>query len=344
MEVYSLSEWDLRKLIQDLSGENYIFLPVFSQQKEMSRSRWEFARWDPQKTHFQLNCRRTDALCYDFFFPPNNIMHTFPEGEPGKEENNLVLVGYKSCDIRALQKLDKAFEEGELSYPFYKKRREEVTIISCDCLEIADSCFCNKVGGQPYPEDGYDLNISHLPRYGDMLIEVGDSERGHELADRYSHLFSEATDKQIELREDRRKRMMDKIEKQNSYFNIRPEYGKASRDAPFWEKYAAKNRDCNCYTLCCPTSLVLHNIRKENNGKKVKDVVWDGATLKDINAEIHPGDPTDSRIKEMFYDKFDRFYDKFGEYGCSGCGLCISTADEDIDIRDVFLDAENYKS
>lgn len=345
MEIYSLSEWDLRKLVQNLADDNYIFLPVFSQQKETSRNRWEFARWDPKTTHFQLNCRRTDALCYDFFFPPNNIMHTFPEGEPGKGVHNLILIGYKSCDIRALQTLDKAFEEGELSYPFYKKRREMVTIISCDCLEIDDSCFCSEVGGQPYPKDGFDLNISHLPNYGDMLIEVGeDSEKGHEIADRYSHLLTKATDKQLELRDDRREKMVERIEKKNSYFDVQPEYAKVPRDAPFWEKYAAKNCDCCCYTLCCPTSLPLHNLRQEGEKRVVEDKVWDGATMKEIHAEMDSDDPTDSRIKEMFYDKFDRFYEKFGEFGCSGCGLCISTAEEDIDIRDIFSDAENYVS
>jgi len=104
MEIYSLSEWDLRKLVNNLAEDNYIFLPVFCQQREGPRSRWEFVRWDPQKTHFQLNCRRTDALCYDFFFPPNNILHTFPEGQPGEEGKSIALLGYKSCDIEALEK------------------------------------------------------------------------------------------------------------------------------------------------------------------------------------------------------------------------------------------------
>jgi len=345
MEIYSLSEWDLRKLVNNLAEDNYIFLPVQCRQTEGTKSRWEFVRWDPKETRFQLNCRRTDALCFDFFFPPNNIMHTFPEGQPGGGGKNLALLGYKSCDINALKVLDKAFEEGDFSYPLYKKRREETTIISVDCLEIAEPCFCNKVGGQPYPEDGFDLNVSTLPHYGDMLIEVGkDSVKGHEIADRYGHLLSEATDKQIELREAHRKKMMDKIEEKNSYFEIKPEYGKVPRDAPFWEKYATKNCYCTAYTLACPTSRTLQNFQESEEGAYIQDKVWDGATMKDIHQEIGSDDPTDSRIKEMFYDKFDRFYEKHGYYGCSGCGLCISTAGGNIDIRDIFVDAKNFKA
>lgn len=64
--------------------------------------------------------------------------------------------------------------------------------------------------------------------------------------------------------------------------------------------------------------------------------------LEDVNNELDSDDPNDSRIKEMFYDKFKRFYDKFGEYGCSGCGLCVSTGNEEVDIRNVFADIENY--
>ena len=343
MEIYSLSEWDLRKLVNNLAEDNYIFLPVFCQQREGPRSRWEFVRWDPQKTHFQLNCRRTDALCYDFFFPPNNILHTFPEGQPGEEGKSIALLGYKSCDIEALKILDRAFEQGKLSYPFYKKRREETTIISCDCLEIADPCFCNKVGGQPYAESGFDLNVSTLPHYGDMLIEVGeDSKKGHEIADRYSHLLTEATDKMIELREAHRKKMMKKIEDKNAYFEVDPGVGDVPRDAPFWEKYATKNRYCTAFTLACPTSLTLHNIQEEGGKGTVKDRVWDSATIKDIHYELHSDDPTDSRIKEMFYDKFKRAQDEFGGYGCSGCGLCISTAGSEVDIRDIIADSSNY--
>ena len=344
--IYSLSEWDLRKLINNLAEDNYIFLPVQCQQSEGKRSRWEFVRWDPKETRFQLNCRRTDALCFDFFFPPNNIMHTFPEGQPGdKEGKGITLLGYKSCDIDALKVLDKAFEEGDLSYPFYKKRREETTIISVDCLEIADPCICNKVGGQPYPKSGFDLNISTLPHYGDMLIEVGeDSEKGHEIIDRYGHLLSKATEKEIELRKAHRDKMMKKIEEKNSYFEITPELGKVPRDAPFWEKYATEKCHCTAYTLACPTSKTLQNFQEDEAGSQtVQDKVWDSATLKNINNELYSDDPTDSRIKEMFYDKFDRFYEEHGYYGCSGCGLCISTAGGSIDIRDVFADAGNYQ-
>lgn len=343
MEIYSLSEWDLRKLVNNMAEDNYIFLPVFCQQREGPRSRWEFVRWDPQTTHFQLNCRRTDALCYDFFFPPNNILHTFPEGQPGEEGKNIALLGYKSCDIDALEILDRAFEQGKISYPFYKNRREETTIISCDCLEIADPCFCSKVGGQPYPETGFDLNVSTLPHYGDMLIEVGeDSRKGHEIADRYDHLLTEATDKQIELREAHREKMRKKIEDKNAYFEVDPEVGEVPRDAPFWEKYSTKNRYCTAFTLACPTSLALHDIQEAEGGSSIKDKVWDSATLKDIHHELHSDDPTDSRMKEMFYDKFRRSFEEFGDYGCSGCGLCISTAGGEIDIRDIIADASNY--
>ncbi|MFB6290982.1 MAG: 4Fe-4S dicluster domain-containing protein [Candidatus Bipolaricaulia bacterium] len=343
MEIYSLSEWDLKKLVNNLSEDNYIFLPVFCQQKEGPRSRWEYVRWDPKNTRFQLNCRSTDALCNDFFFPPNNILHTFPEGQPGEEGKSLALLGYKSCDIAGLEVLDAAFEKGELSYPFYEKRREETTIITCDCLEIADSCFCNKLGGQPYPESGFDLNVSMLPHYGDMLIEVGeDSEKGHEIVDRYGHLLTEATEKQIELRESRRKKMSQKIDEKNDFLEIDPDLGKVPRDAPFWEKYASKNRYCTAFTLACPTSLTLHRVEEENGKSVVKDKVWDSATQKDIHQELRSDDPTDSRIKEMFYDKFKRAYDEYGDYGCSGCGSCISVTSGKMDIRDIIADASNY--
>lgn len=342
MNIYKLSEWDLKKLVNNIAEDNYVFMPVFCQQRKGPRSRWEFVRWDPQETRFQLNCRSTDALWQDFFFPPGNILHTFPEGQPGKEDKDLALFGLKSCDIKALEILNMAFAEGDLSYSFYEKRREETTIISCDCLEIADTCFCNKVGGRPYPTSGFDLNISTLPHYGDILVEVGEnSEKGQKIVDRDNHLFTKATDEEIKLRRERRGKMINKAESNNSYFEVTPKIGKAAREAPFWEKYSTKNCHCTAYTLACPTSLSLQIIQGQDDRKQVADKVWDSATSKDIFQELESDDPTDSRVKEMFYDKFKQYHKQFGEFGCSGCGNCISVAGGEIDIRDIIVDANN---
>lgn len=342
MEIYSLSEWDLRSMFDDLASDAYVFMPVFCQQEGGPRSKWEFARWEPDKTHFQLNCRRTDAISKDFFLPPKNILHTYPDGNPEKEDKETVIFGYKGCDIRSLEILDRAFSEGDFSYPFYEERRERTTIISCDCIDVSDKCFCNKVGGGPYPTSGFDLNVSNLPAYGDLIVEVGeDSAKGHEVLDRFGHYFTEATDDQIREREKHREEMTERLEEQNSYFEVGPGLDEVGADAPFWEKYSKKSSYCSAYTLACPTSLALHDLKRDGDKAEILGEVWDGATIKKMCKELESDDPTDSRIKEMFYDKFVRYYEQFGEYGCSGCGQCARIAGGEVDMRDVIHDASN---
>lgn len=238
--------------------------------------------------------------------------------------------------------MDKAFSDGDLSYPFYNRRRERTTIISCDCIDVADECFCNKVGGTPYPTSGFDLNVSNLPAYGELLVEVGEnSEKGHQIVDRFAHYFTEATDDQVREREKHREAMTSRLEEQNSYFHVSPDLDRVTPEARFWDKYSTKSSYCTAYTLACPTSLALHDFQ-ENEGKtEVIGKVWDGATVKDMCKELESNDPTDSRIKEMFFDKFVRYYEKFGEFGCSGCGQCARIAGGEIDMRDILHDANS---
>jgi Fe-S oxidoreductase len=43
----------------------------------------------------------------------------------------------------------------------------------------------------------------------------------------------------------------------------------------------------------------------------------------------------ESRVRNRFYDKFDRIYENYGFYGCTGCGRCIDGCMGDIDMRDI---------
>jgi sulfhydrogenase subunit beta (sulfur reductase) len=75
--------------------------------------------------------------------------------------NNVIVMGVTSCDLKGLEILDKVFMEGEFKDPNYKRRKEKLFIISFDCEEPYDSCFCSLVGVNPYPEKNFDLNLKN---------------------------------------------------------------------------------------------------------------------------------------------------------------------------------------
>jgi len=96
--------------------------------------------------------------------PLKSFFHLYAEdvsklqNKPGKR----IIIGVKACDLKALAVLDKMFLEGDYIDPFYKEKRDNTIIISSDCTEPGDSCFCTLLGDKPYPEEGYDLNLSFL--------------------------------------------------------------------------------------------------------------------------------------------------------------------------------------
>jgi hypothetical protein len=88
----------------------------------------------------------------------------------------IVLVGLRACELRALEYLDKVMLDGAFEDPLYHQRRRQTTAISCDCVDCAGTCFCPLVGGKPFPEEGYDVNLTAL---GDGFLAEVATDSGH---------------------------------------------------------------------------------------------------------------------------------------------------------------------
>jgi len=98
----------------------------------------------------------------EFLFPLRELAAIFPEPVEPKEVEPFAVFGLKACDLRSLDVLDKVFMEEDFEDPFYIARRRAMFVIASDCTEPAESCFCNILGGKPYPEAGYDLSVSEV--------------------------------------------------------------------------------------------------------------------------------------------------------------------------------------
>jgi hypothetical protein len=112
----------------------------------------------------------------EFVFPGRNRV---VGNDENKKTKPVMLVGVRGCDLRALVEVfDKIFLEQEPADTVYKKLRENLTLVSVDCREPAETCFCTAVGGNPYGEKGFDLNISFLN--DEVLMETA-SGKGEKL-------------------------------------------------------------------------------------------------------------------------------------------------------------------
>jgi ferredoxin len=263
-------------------------------------------------------------------------------------EEKKVLVGLKACDIASFPILDKVFlEDNDFIDPFYKKRRESLILVSSDCTYSCDSCFCNLMGNFPYPEKGFDINLSEIK--GGYLIESG-SEVGSDILQELS--LPEAEDNQIEERNKIRKKVVVELEKQNSVFKkaFSECYrlaSKAFNTDSGWD-IGSTCVSCSACTNVCPVCYCFTLFDREGirTEKYNRFMVWDSCQFKgfaQMAGGMNPRFSHISQFKNRYYHKFFRFYEEYGIYKCTGCGRCIENCLGDIDMREVIAGAYAVK-
>ena len=157
-----------------------------------------------------------------FFMPAAESLGRYGAAAPAATQTQtltepVILVGVRACELRARNYLDKVMLGGEYTDERYRRRRETTTIISCDCADCTESCFCTAVGGLPYPTEGYDVNLS--PAGDGYVVDVA-TDRGRQwLGDRAAGL-AEATPEQLARRDQFRQAMVERVTRQNEAFAL----------------------------------------------------------------------------------------------------------------------------
>jgi ferredoxin len=274
--------------------------------------------------------------------PPHERLASYslqgrPEVEPVIQSGPTVLLGMHTCDLHAVQLLDKAFSE-EYADAHYLKRREQTIVVSMECLEPCDEySFCKSMGTLT-AGTGYDLHLTDLgPAYA---VDVG-TEAGERLVLRYGAI-GEATDADV-------RRLNEVLGAKWPRFTYRLDFDAAELPAllstahehPLWEELGERCFACGSCTNVCPTCYCF-NVTDEVNmavteGMRVRS--WDSCQLDEF-ARVAGGEnfreARASRQRHRFMRKGKYIYEKFGELGCVGCGRCIRTCVADISIVDGF--------
>ncbi len=283
-----------------------------------------------------------------FFMPVRERVSLYLKKEsPWKPEflsqPPLALVGVRACDLEALAILDTVMATGDFEDPFYTQRRNTAFIVSSDCREINPACFCNLLGGKPFPETGFDINLS--PVEGGYIIESA-SEKGKEYLEERESLLKEASSRQIEERGKARSRVMERLRKQNEVFPQLEEYishlGEAESQA-LWERLSLNCVECGACTSACPTChcfLLYDQIANAPEGTFERLKVWDSCLFGDYarmagvgGMKPNPRPRLGDRFRNRFFHKFVYFYQNFNRLGCTGCGRCIEACLGGLDIR-----------
>ena len=260
------------------------------------------------------------------------------------ETQPLILVGVRACELRARRYLDKVMLEGAFEDPLYRQRRQETTVISCDCVDCTDSCFCTLVGGLPYATEGYDVNLT--PTEGGMVVEVA-TERGNQwLGDRASSL-TRATGQQLAQRQEIRQKMVRRLQLQNAKFTFtasdesQPALPDDGDDA--WQAFAADCVECGACTHICPTCHCFYLYDHALGPEEFERIrTWDSCLLSTyhrmaggVHMKLTPRPRLSSRLANRVLHKFTYSPQQYSLLGCVGCGRCVDACLGAIDIRQV---------
>jgi ferredoxin len=272
----------------------------------------------------------------DFVFPARSRV-VGEESHPALEEKPIMLIGVRGCDLTALTEvLDKIFLEQEPVDTVYKKLRENLTLVSVDCREPAETCFCTAVGGSPYGMKGYDLNLSFLSG-GEVLIDTG-SEKGEELVEELSpgKAQKEELAKRDDLKDTSVREIKNNFKRDYKKDNFRQKI-EENKDEKYWTEKAKDCMICGGCNFACPTCY-CSLLDEVSDRKEIKKVLqWDGCQFKGYARVGGGGNPRTEkweRLRYRYLCKFRIMDEEFSIPGCTGCGRCITVCPADIDIRE----------
>jgi len=159
MPTYRLTQPNLTALLDRVAGDRQVLKSV----PVRDTDQYTYRIHRPGEPFEYAGFRASPSL-KGVLFPIREKMGTFPAESTEAPELAPVpmVVGAAACDLKALASLDAVFLEQDFVDPFYQQRRDALRVISQDCTDPRPSCACTYLGFKPYPEEGYDLNLSQV--------------------------------------------------------------------------------------------------------------------------------------------------------------------------------------
>ncbi len=270
---------------------------------------------------------------------PADLNQTTVELDPVEAARPTVVFACRPCDARGFAALDKPFLEGVYADPYYRARREALTVVSLTCATGCETCFCHWVGGGPTSPVGSDVLITEIE--GGYVLQAV-TPRGEELLGATD--LADGAEK-FPLAEAARKAAWASLvpapDQKDAAASLRAVFD----DAAFWEAETARCLSCGACTYFCPTCYCF-NITDEGEpespcgGKRLRS--WDNCMSSRYTREASGHNPRPHKFQRMrnrVSHKFWTYPENWGSFLCSGCGRCIANCPVCLDIRAIVLDA-----
>lgn len=272
---------------------------------------------------------------------PTKILYYMPREKVlpvDKSTKKRIVIGVKACDVKAMQVLDAGLAGEDFVDPAYQAWRDDTVLISTDCTAAAATCHCTLLGGAPYAESGFDLNLSRL---GDAYYVQSGSEKGEaflKLMEQNSDV-QKSNDADVKAVQANRKKMADQVAAQNKDLERSDNYPNLRKDTDTeWPLASETCVGCGACTNVCPTCycLILNDETKAQKFVKVRgydSCQWHGYAR--VAGGDSPRPKMFQRFRNRYLCKFLFMKSNFNLLGCTGCGRCTEACAGNIDFRKV---------
>jgi ferredoxin len=288
-----------------------------------------FTQWRGDEAAVDFNTLMTTLSPKQFFFNTVEDLYTVETTQitPAPvQETPFILFSVRACDEAAIRMLDLVF----LSDPvdaYYQARRNGACIITMNCNTPGLNCFCSV------------LNLDCTAPKGDVRTWFADdflywlplSVKGKALTGKVADILSpcEQLANKAKNPKTKKKPITDTIAL--SLFN-----------SPIWDTAHFACIACGTCTFVCPTCY-CYDIAYDNTHDSIHGDTtrcrrqWD-TCLNPTFTQMAHGNPRPTkkeRFRQRFMHKWVYFYQKFGTYGCVGCGRCIQSCPANIYMLDI---------
>lgn len=270
---------------------------------------------------------------------PGDLSKTTVELACVEQKEPTVIFACRTCDARGFAAFDKPFLEGPYADPYYRARRESLTVVSLTCATGCETCFCHWVGGGPTSPLGSDVLITGIE--GGYVFQAI-TQRGEELLEATG--LEDGAEK-FPLAEAARKATWASLVPAPDLKEAQASLKAMFEDEAFWEAETARCISCGACTYFCPTCYCF-NITDDGEpqspcgGKRLRS--WDNCMSSRYTREASGHNPRAQKFQRMrnrVSHKFWTYPENWGSFLCSGCGRCITHCPVCLDIRAIVLNA-----
>ena len=313
----------LNELFAAVAEKQALYLPVNNEAGQA-----EFTAW---KQGVEMSrALNTTRSAKDFFFPQTeNMMEFKVEGktieviDTRSETEDFVVFGVRACDARSFTILDKVFLADPVD-TFYANRRAHGTIVTLACTRPTETCFCSAFDIDPANPEG---DVAAWMTETDLYLKAL-TEKGTALLDGIAGLLEDADESAVDAQKKAIGEIMTKLPLQNLPLDaFKPEKMLEFFDDPSWKSLSESCLGCGTCTFVCPTCQ-CYDIKDFNTGHGVKRFrCWDSCMYSDFTKMAHGNSRLSQveRFRQRFMHKLVYFpANNNGEFGCVGCGRCLS--------------------